>query len=1392
MAATAEAASLHLTVLPQAAGLTTYLTDLRLLARLESIATPPSALLDLQRRFECCSSAGPDGEAGCEAGRPAAVHAAGGQLLANLLPSGASKVLQDAAPCALCLQLGESVASVPWEFLWDGNGFLGEKFQVSRRIVADDAPAQAPRQAPGRGPMKVLILAGGAAAAPAATRLNAGLRSMAGLAVSAVHTRDLPREELLRLIASTDVVHYVGRVDGRIAPSGSVLWWWEGEPLDIASIAALHTAPRLLVSQSDCRGAGGSHGSNLAVALGACRAGLNILTCEAGCAANDAFMLDLYEALARGTAAAEAVRAARVAYRALAGVPALAALRPELHGDGALVVSERRASVDDNLRQVTIVSIDLAGSTRLLNRLGAEKYSDLLSRYHERCLEILHSHGGAPDDFQGDDGGMCYFGTPVAREDAAAQALQAGLELLEAVQALGLHVRIGVCTGQVVVRDGQPVGAAIHLAARLQSIASPGTIVVGDSTRRIVKDRFHFELLQEGILLKGFEEPQVCHRLLGPALPPATHADAARAMPVASPLVGRQEELQALQAHWSAATGGALRIVRILGEAGIGKSRLVQEFKQFLGGAGHQVFECRCSSEHANSAFHPLIDTLRQELRLGADQRPESVVARLRELGSRRAAIDEPAVALLADLLSLRVPMLHPVLEQSAERRRELTVELLVTLARQRVQDAPGCLIVEDIHWLDPSTAEFLDRLASATRDMPLLILVTARPDANLSWRPKLAVYETELQGLSPQLSRALVLSVCGSRRLPGELVQRIADRADGVPLFVEESARMALEVGGDATELDLEAVPVPATVLDLLTARLDRLGAAKQVAQAGAAIGREFPLALLAAVLQEPGSPIRLRDVTTSVAELVRAGMLVSRDDGGGVRLAFRHVLMRDAAYGSLLARDRLRLHQVIAGVIREGFEDLGERQPELLAFHYTEAGMDAQALRFWESAARKAAARSAHAEAISHVASALAVLGRLPPGEEQRRLELRLQLLLAARLLATRGYGAERVERAYARAMELARLLGDEAAEMRALLGLESWHFMRARFEEARGWAVAAAASARRTASGFHQAQTRWALANIRMHQGDMAAAVREMDACRAECQRLEHRPEAVQDPGVMCLCYSAWSLWQLGFPDEARDRVQAVVAQTEATKHQFSLAEAYGFHAAVLHFRGEHRDALASAERAVAICEEHGFAVWLAHARVMRGRIAAELGDVAGGIEEMRQGYESWADSGAVVTIPFYLAMRAEGLALARRHEDGLALLEQALDIVNRTGERYYEAEIRRLIGTLGLRSARRARLDRSPEAEDWLLQALACARSRQLASHALRAALDLGELWQAQGQGARALQTLAPACDAIRGGAGTRDVVAARERLASLRERAGATPTESSALASGGLP
>lgn len=1373
MSTTSEAASLYLAVLPASNGLAVSLTDLHLVVRLDTVGVHGDVLAHLQCQVTQLHAASgqPDRD---EPG----LREFGQRLLSTLLPASIAAFLREAPMCQLTIQVDASLLWVPWELGWDGEKFLGERFRLCRRIVSTAGPLGTPqRRTPQSGGLRVLIVADCRRNKTRTTTmpwLNTRLRSMASLTVSTVHSSDMGRDELLRLIGANDVVHCMGTLSTRPSVEGAVSWPCEPHALDLGSIASLQTPPRLIVSQGDTSAQDLSPG--LALAQAASALGLNLLSCEsADTAYGQAFMEELYGGLQRGAALAEAVRSARARLLATDGGVALAKLRPELYGDGGAVLKERRTPADDTLRQVTIMSIDLVESTRLLSLLGAEKYSELLSHYHERCTEILRSFGGVPDDFQGDDGAMCYFGVPVASEDAAAQSLRAALQLVDAVRDLGLGIRVGVCTGEVVVRNGQPIGSAVHLAARLQAVAAPGTVAVSESTRRIVKDRFQFQPLEQIGLLKGFDHEQVFHRLIGPAAVGGPGSSSGITGPALTPMVGRGEELQMLQEHWVAVRAGSQRLVRILGEAGIGKSRLVREFKQLLTDSGHEVFESRCSQEHANSAFHPLVESLRHEIGVGSDASGDALLQRLREMMSNSRPLDEAATALLADLLALPLPMRHPVLEQSAERRRQLTVDLLVALARQRISLAPGCWLVEDIHWLDPSTAEFLDRLAMATRDLPLLILVTARSDVELRWQPRLAVHEAELKGLSPEQSRTMVNRASGERRLPGEIVQLITARADGVPLFIEESTRMMVDLGDGTDDLDPRALPVPATVLDLLTTRLDRLGGARLVAQIGGTIGREFPLPLLQAVMQHPESPIEMREFEKPLAELVRAGMLVAKD-GEGTRFAFRHALMRDAAYGSLLERDRQALHQVIATVIVDGFDEMVQRQPELLAFHYTEAGMDAEALRYWDAAVRKSASRSAHVEAIAYVGSALSVLARMPVGEERSRQELRMQLVLAARLIATRGYGAERVERAYVRAMELARLLRDEVAVMRVLLGLESYHFMRADFERARSYALDAAERANRTGGAIQRIQTQWALANIRMHQGEMAQAVREMDDCRAAYERLEHRSEAVQDPGVMCMCYSAWSLWELGFPDEALARATTVTAHAERLEHRFSMGEAFGFRAAVQHFRGENKAALVSADRAVQVCEDGGFTVWLAHARVMRGRILADLGEPEAGVEEMRQGYALWANSGAVVTTPFYLTLRAEGEMLCRRLDEAWALLEQALAVVTRTGERYYEAEIRRLLGRLAAQRPGLHGADPAAEAEAWLMQALACARQRELASLHLRAATDLARLWQSQGRKRKqAIDLLDGARRWIQGGEGTRDLVdagACLERLHAL--------------------
>ncbi|HET9978766.1 MAG TPA: AAA family ATPase, partial [Burkholderiaceae bacterium] len=1330
---------LCLSVLRDERGLIASLTDFRRTAKLEHVELAPAQCRDLQREAQDLIAQGSD------VGAARLCHY-GSRLFAALLPPSIGNFLRESPARTLMLQLEPELTWVPWELLFDGESFLGEKLCLTRQLVSEGPAPAAHRTIGERGPLRVLVLAGSATRDPsegAAHGLVARLRLVEGVAVSSANTLDLRRADLLALMQASDLVHYIAPVDEQAPCGGCDHWWHDAEPLGLGAIAALPVSPQLLIShhvaKARCASAAAAQRE---LAAAACRAGLRMLTCDDTPAGDTGleWLLGVYQRLVQGLSAAEAVRAARAQLHRQGGISCVAALRPELYGDGDRVVfsHERHPRIDDNLRQVTIMSFDLVESTRLLRVLGAEKYSDMLAEYQRRCARILTGCGGAPDDFQGDDGAMCYFGFPIAQEDAATQAVRAGLLLIEAVQALGLSVRIGVCTGQVVVRDGQPVGAAIHLAARLQAIAAPATLVVGESTRRLVKDRYRFLELGQVKHLKGFDRVETLYRAVADR-----HTDqrsdgvAEPGAPPLVPLVGRRRELQALNEFWTMARAGRLQLVRIVGDAGIGKSRVVREFKRALGADGYEVFECRCAADHAASAFHPLIESLRSELRLASSDSEQVTLERLQQFAARADGFDDDAVGLLADLLSVPLPSQPRTSAYTAERRRQLTLDLLVRMAQRRMRGLAACLIVEDVHWVDPSTAEFLNRLAREARSLPLLLLTTERSDAEPSWHPRIAVHEVRLHGLTPEQSRTLVLGTCGTERLPSEVVHRIAAHADGVPLFIEESTRMAVELGAaDATTGEAAALSVPATILDLLTARLDRLGGAKQIAQVGGTIGREFPLALLCSVLADPGSPFGALDPQPQLAALIRSGLLVARAEAEDTRYAFKHALMRDAAYRSLLERDRKRLHRVIAHVIGEQFRDLAERQPELVAFHLTEAGLDAQAVRSWESAARQAASRSANSEAISHATWALTVLKRGSADGERDRAELRLQLLLATRLIAIDGYGAERVERVYARAMELANALGDDAAQMKVLLGLEGYHFMRADFAQAQAYAAEAAARARRSEAPINAIQAQWALANILMHQGEMDTAVRRMDTCRAEYDRLEHRPAAVQDPGVMCLAYSAWSMWQLGFPDQALERVDAVVARAERLGHKFSVGVAHGFRAAVLHFRGEDQAARESAERAILTCEEGGFAVWLAHAGVIHGRVVAALGDTAAGIDEMQHAYERWTATGAVVTTPFYLALRAEGLALGGRREEALALLEEALAIVERTGERYYEAEVRRLTGRLVLESAERAGLDRTAEAQTWLREALECARARRLMSLALRSAINLADLWLVQ--------------------------------------------------------
>ncbi len=1067
--------------------------------------------------------------------------------------------------------------------------------------------------------------------------------------------------------------------------------------------------------------------------------------------------------------------------------------RQVLAADADSAAAEQHAPASDDVRQVTILSIDLMGSTRLMHELGDEEYSERLTHYHHKVAQVARAHAGLADDPQGDDGFMCYFGHPVASEDAAAMALRAGLTLAHAMDDLGLQLRIGISTGRVVIRNGQPVGAAVHHAARLQQAAAAGQVLVGAATQRNAAGRFDFELVDAAPQFKGFDDAGAVWRVLKqrPVLGTERFDDRADL----TPFVGRETELAQVMQHWQAALAGERQALLLHGEAGIGKSRLVRELRQTLADRGYRTMECRCAPEHTNSAFQPLIDLLRRQLRVHEGDPPALQLARLRALQITTGPEAEQALALLGALLNVPPQVLPPVPGAgSAERRRQLTMDLLARVSTVLADQAPVCLILEDVQWADPSTRALMQRLIDGPRHERVLLLLTLRGGAEDAAGCGFALPTVRLGGLGPEAARDLLRRASNGALDDEALAQWLAARADGVPLFIEESARMAAALAAQRPGEDIARLlrdAIPGTLQDLLTARLDQLPQAKRAAQVGGALGRAFPQALIEAVNAHAASPIHLPALDGLLGALVQAGLLTAEQQGEQRHYSFRHALLRDAAHQSMLERDRRRLHGAIAAVLQAHFSVLCDSQPELLALHQEQAGLWPEALAGWERAARHAARRSAHHEASAHLKRALALLPQIGPSpdsstpDEASRnttpttsrdasrdttrdtTELRLQLLLSGVLIATQGYGAAQVGAVYARALVLAQQLGDASSLSKVQLGLEGWHFMRGDFASAQ--AIAHAVSARLGDSPDPQArlQASWVQANILFHQGHLPQAVALTDRCLADYSQGGMRATTVHDAGVMCLCYSSWALWEMGRADEALARARQGVALAEQLKHPFSLGQALGFLAVAHYFRGEPAPGLLVARRAIAVCEAGGFVQWLAHARVLHGRLRLALGEVDAGLAEMAQGDAQWAATGAVVTRPFYAVLRAEGLAAAGRPDEALPLVAEAQALIGRHGERYFEPEVQRLMGQL-LRDSGRG----DGAALPWLQDALATAQALNLPGLALRAALALAPVWAATGRRADAHSLLDGCLAAVSEGAATHDPVQARALRAAL--------------------
>jgi class 3 adenylate cyclase len=709
-------------------------------------------------------------------------------------------------------------------------------------------------------------------------------------------------------------------------------------------------------------------------------------------------------------------------------------------------------------RQLTVMFCDLVDSTKLSAQLDPEEYRDMVRAYQRACSEVITRFDGHIAQLLG-DGLLVYFGYPQAHEDDPQRAVRTGLGILNVMgdlttrlqqtRGIQLAIRIGVHTGLVVVgemggegyREQLALGEVPNLAARLQGLASSNTLVISAATYRLVQGYFECHALGEHTL-RGVAEPIAVYRVL-------SESGARGRLDVAvtrglTPLVGRESEVTLLLERWEQVKDGQGHVVLLTGDAGIGKSRLVQVLKDQVAAEPHTRWECRSSEYSQNTTLFPLTDLFQRLLRFQAEDTPDEKFGKLEQMLNQYRLPLEESVQLFAPLFSLPVPeQAYPPLNLSPQRMRQRTLEALVAILLELADHQPVLFILEDLHWTDPTTLELIGLLLDQTPTASLLVLLTCRPYFQPAWHHRSYLTEITVHRLSPAQVEQIVNRMTDGKTLPQGVLAQIIEKTDGVPLFVEEMTKAILE-SGQLQALDdhyaftgsLHTLSIPATLQDSLMARLDRLVTAKGIAQLAAVIGRQFPYAWLQAVSQLDEASLQ-----RELGRLVEAEIVYQRGLPPQAYYFFKHALIQDAAYESLLKSTRQQYHQRIAQVLETQFPETTETQPELVAHHCMEAGLTAQAVSYWNKAAQRAIQRSAHMEAIAHLRQGLALLQTLPETPQRLQCEVDMHITLGASLIATQGFAAPEVEKTYTYARQLCQHLEDPYQLFRVLLGLSMY---------------------------------------------------------------------------------------------------------------------------------------------------------------------------------------------------------------------------------------------------------------------------------------------------------------------------------------------------------------
>jgi class 3 adenylate cyclase/predicted ATPase len=1058
-----------------------------------------------------------------------------------------------------------------------------------------------------------------------------------------------------------------------------------------------------------------------------------------------------------------------------------------LRADSPAVIPTARDARPIERRQMTVLFCDLVGSIALSARLDPEDFGAIIARYRRCITDTIARFDGFVARHHG-DGAVVYFGYPQAHEDDAERAVQAGLALVQAIGALPtkekLSARVGVATGVALVGDMSDsaiseehgiLGDTPNLAARLQSLAQPGSVIISGRTKTIAGPQFEYFDLGK-VEIRGFTRPVAAWQVAGKTtVTSRSHALQKRNL---LPLIGRDGEMELLLRRWDRARTGEGQVVLLSGEAGIGKSRLTIALVEQLAREPHIRLRFFCSPQHTDSTLYPVIGEMLRAGGFAHDDSPQAKLDKLDALLAQSATPPEDA-ALFAEMLSLPNDGRYPPVEVEPQLRREKTLKALGSHLEMLVQANPVLMIFEDAHWTDPTSFELFARAVDWAVNHRLLLVVTYRPEFRPPWAGRPHVTELTLHRLPPRDINFLIERVVGDRLLPAGIREDIIERTDGIPLFAEEMTKAVLDAEGESdvqrvcAGVPTPVVAVPASLQASLLSRLDRLGPAKDVAQVGAAIGREFPHLLLAALVQKPKA-----ELDADLERLIAAGLLFRRGTPPHASYLFKHALVQDAAYSTLLREQRRVLHARIAETLESRFAEIAESQPELLARHYTSADLIEKSARLWGKAGLRSQEMSALVEAAEQLGQALAQIATLPSTPVLRREQIVLHVALLNTLMHVKGYGAPETKAAVAEVralIERAERLGespdDASLLLSALFGQWLVNFINFDGDVARGLAARFLTLGDKDGTAVPRLVGHRTMASTLVLIGDIVEAKAHFNEALALYRPAAHRRLMTrfgQDLRVTCLAFRSMASWLLGCPEAALHDADCALSEAREIGHAATLMFTLNFPILINTYCGNYHAANEHLKELTALAGEKGARFRKAEGVLRRGYILTMTG-AANAVEIVTAGIDLWRSAGSTIFTPEHEFMLAIAHASSRQFDEARLCIDRAMMAMSATRERWCEAEVHRVAGEIALRSPERD----VAKAEAYFEHALTVARAQQAKSWELRAAMSLARLLIDQDRRQTARDILAPVYDWFTEGFETSDLRKARALLAELR-------------------